>query len=332
MSPRGQVEIPSSGRTRSGDGQRPLRPPPQVSLRPVGQCIYCGHAKGLSGEHVLAFGLGGHVVLPKASCSRCSSATSLDELHVLRTSFGLIRAQLNLPSRKASKRPTGAVVQCNVEGGPSTLRWVPVSDLPELYPFLKLPPPKRLREPGAEQDEQMFMGLTGPPTREFDALEYRIATAAEVAHHQRHGHGKLHPKSFARVLAKTAFASFVARFGLEGYEPIVRRAIIDCSVDIFEFVGGGAVEPSEPHGALTYVSFRFPKARCASGGEQVVAIADIGLFQHVGLPMYQVVLALIEPETFEQFSRQAPVYGDIEAILTEAAAGADVLHAEGQGG
>lgn len=331
MSSSGQIENPTTARAGPRGGQRPLRPPPQVSLRPVGQCIYCGHAKGLSNEHVLAFGLGGNVVLPKASCSKCASATSRDELSVLRSCYGLIRAQLNLPTRRPRLRLTGAVVHCDVKGEPSTLRWVPISDLPEVYSCLQLPPPRRLRPPGAEIEDRMFLVLTGPPAPEFDASRYRLATSAEIARHRKEGHGQMRPPSFARVLAKTAFASFVARFGLEGYEPIVRQAIIDSSVDIFDFVGEGAVEPVEAHRALTYIRFRFPTEHEASGAGRRFAIADIGLFQHVGLPMYQVVLALIEPEAFEQFSRQAPVYGDIEAILSEPSADADILAAEGQG-
>ncbi len=38
----------------------------------VGSCIYCGSTDNLSNEHIIPYGLGGNLELPKSSCSRCA--------------------------------------------------------------------------------------------------------------------------------------------------------------------------------------------------------------------------------------------------------------------
>src|SRR3954447_14879910 len=48
-----------------------LTSPPRV-YPPVGFCIYCGTRKGdLRRENIIPFGLGGNLILPKASCRDC---------------------------------------------------------------------------------------------------------------------------------------------------------------------------------------------------------------------------------------------------------------------
>jgi hypothetical protein len=51
---------------------------------PVGVCIYCGSGDNLTDEHVLPFGLGGNLVLPKASRKRYAAITPAFEGRVQR--------------------------------------------------------------------------------------------------------------------------------------------------------------------------------------------------------------------------------------------------------
>jgi hypothetical protein len=59
---------------RNGDMPRQLNIPlipPVHTFAPVGYCIYCSQTEGLTDEHIIAYGLNGKWVLPKASCVFC---------------------------------------------------------------------------------------------------------------------------------------------------------------------------------------------------------------------------------------------------------------------
>jgi len=49
-----------------------------------GACIYCGSSDDLTDEHVVPYGLGGKMILPKSSCRRCAMITGQFEGKVLR--------------------------------------------------------------------------------------------------------------------------------------------------------------------------------------------------------------------------------------------------------
>jgi hypothetical protein len=75
--------------------------PPTKRYRPVGFCIYCGSKKEpLSDEHPFPFGLGGAILLPKASCAECQLETTKIEDLVLRRILKGFRTQHGLPSRR----------------------------------------------------------------------------------------------------------------------------------------------------------------------------------------------------------------------------------------
>src|SRR3546814_3930149 len=79
---------------------------PPITYPPVGQCIYCGSTKEpLGKEHIIPYGLGGNLVLPKASCKGCEAITGGFEQVCLRTMFGPARLRLNMPTRRRKERP-----------------------------------------------------------------------------------------------------------------------------------------------------------------------------------------------------------------------------------
>ncbi len=66
----------------------------------IGYCIYCLKTNcELSDEHVVPFSLGGDVLLPKASCSKCATITSQFELQVARKILGSYRTRTGAPTR-----------------------------------------------------------------------------------------------------------------------------------------------------------------------------------------------------------------------------------------
>lgn len=66
---------------------------------PVGKCIYCGSTNNLTDEHIVPFGLGGNLELPKSSCKECARITSKFELAVLRGSMRPARIYREIQSR-----------------------------------------------------------------------------------------------------------------------------------------------------------------------------------------------------------------------------------------
>lgn len=74
--------------------------------RPVLRCIYCGRLDNLSDEHVIPFGLGGQLVLPKASCAGCAAITGALEQRLLRGHWWPYRRRLGFSSRRPHEQPT----------------------------------------------------------------------------------------------------------------------------------------------------------------------------------------------------------------------------------
>ncbi len=72
---------------------------------PADVCIYCGSTVALSDEHIIPLGLGGRLILPKASCAICREAASKFERTCLRTMYGPLRLLYDLPTRRKGDRP-----------------------------------------------------------------------------------------------------------------------------------------------------------------------------------------------------------------------------------
>ena len=71
--------------------------------REIGRCVYCGATDSLSDEHVVPYGLGGTLVLRKASCPRCALVTSKLEYDLLRGHWRAQRQFFGLPSRRSKE-------------------------------------------------------------------------------------------------------------------------------------------------------------------------------------------------------------------------------------
>ncbi len=65
----------------------------------INQCIYCGSLSNLTKEHVLPYGLGGDIILEKASCEICRDITCKLEQRLLRGHWWPYRQFLGLKSR-----------------------------------------------------------------------------------------------------------------------------------------------------------------------------------------------------------------------------------------
>src|SRR5688572_14323585 len=83
-----------------------------AQYRDVGLCIYCGNSEGLTREHAIPFALNGDLVLPAASCKKCSEITSAFETKVLKGPIWQVRVGEKFKSRKKHRdAPTTVVVK-----------------------------------------------------------------------------------------------------------------------------------------------------------------------------------------------------------------------------
>ena len=101
----------------------------------VGRCIYCGSSDNLSDEHIVPYGLGGNLVLPKSSCVKCAKITSKFELAVLRGSMRPARIIREIQSRKNHENAPRKY-PIKIQSGNAIKRIeVPIEDYPILVTF-----------------------------------------------------------------------------------------------------------------------------------------------------------------------------------------------------
>jgi hypothetical protein len=114
---------------------------PEVHFGPVGRCIYCD-ARGvkLSKEHIIPDGLGGNLVLMKASCIPCAEITGTIEQQVLQMMMGRGRAALDIRSKKSILAKREAIDHVFIKfgcGKPNSgeyrERVIPISDDPPFF-------------------------------------------------------------------------------------------------------------------------------------------------------------------------------------------------------
>lgn len=113
---------------------------------PVGLCIYCGSTNGaLSKEHIIAYGLGGNLILPKASCESCAKITRDVEQFCLRPMLGPFRIRLNLPTRRPKERPNVLAIEYIRTDGRRERESVPTEDFPGVCIGFRFPAPGLLQ-------------------------------------------------------------------------------------------------------------------------------------------------------------------------------------------
>src|ERR1700730_14605404 len=128
----------------------PKIPYPSKLYQPPNCCAYCAATDNLSTEHIIPYGLGSDLVLPKSSCEACRKATSKVEDFVLRRYLCPLRSYLSLPSRKPLQRPDGYKLTLKRDGR-SWARKVKISDHPGNIRFVMFDPPGRVLGRPAEQ-------------------------------------------------------------------------------------------------------------------------------------------------------------------------------------
>ena len=200
---------------------------------PVGLCIYCGATENLGKEHIVPLALGGTLVLPRASCTSCSRITGEFEGKVLRErDVASVRRFRGLPSRSQhAASPDTTKVSITRDAAEEVIEF-DVGSGPNFMHFPRLEPPGYLGLTSYERGINVI-GLDtisfGPNPKEV--IKALGGTAVS-------GSGTMHPGTFARMIAKIAYA-YVAAEDLLGHlhgRPLLLTAILGQSDDIGRWV------------------------------------------------------------------------------------------------
>jgi hypothetical protein len=235
----------------------------------------------LSDEHILAFGLGGSMILKDASCRRCADVTSKIERHCLRGMFLPVRTHLKMPTRRPKERPKTLPVRFN-DADDSQIHQVPVDHHPGYLFSFDLDPP------------QILYGLTDFNTVQTGRLVMRNVNTDTAERLQRLGPKVVLPAGFdvptyARLLAKTAHAYAVAQCGIASFRPLLLDVILqDEARNIPRFVGGrvGMVPGTDRH----RFSVEWQRVELRPVGWREYLVVSMSLFTDLDMPSYDVVV------------------------------------------
>jgi HNH endonuclease len=250
----------------------------------VGECIYCGEKSSqLTREHVLPRALGGSwapnghpdaIVLQRASCRACQDTTQAIENDCMR-SMDVARKRLGMKSKDADETACGTGDRPDGSSEVVQLAWSQLPAIVTVPQFYKA---------GA---------LNNSPLQEVAPCDYKFLKIASAEDPAKLGYTrvgvrmKCDSKSFARMLAKVALGMAVAKYGVSGFVPLVRRLIVSAPEEYGRWVGGyagtGRVDPpsSSLHEVGGWVTDR------AQGS---LIIVELRLFAEFGGPTNYVVV------------------------------------------
>jgi hypothetical protein len=186
-------------------------------------CIYCGipaELCELHEEHIIAFSMGGTMVLPEASCSDCGDITGAIEGHCCEYMFKSLRMERNLPTRRRKKRATHLPIieEFAEDIRASETQLVPVKDYPSHLALPVFEPPGILlgSNPIAEfRNVRLVMLYVSRETESrVKRLRERGLRGVKAFHMFR-------PVTFAQMLAKIGHAFATAEYGANVFEPLL---------------------------------------------------------------------------------------------------------------
>ncbi|MHC1724515.1 MAG: HNH endonuclease [Syntrophobacteraceae bacterium] len=264
-------------------GFLPEQPPRTYS--PVDQCIYCGSTAGLSNEHIIPLGLGGRLVLPKASCAKCGEATSKIERTCLRTMYGALRLLYDLPTRRKGNRPKTLPLKVK-RTEEDDWEYTPVEQ--EIFPFLITFPQFDL--PGAitgaveasapgPVTKRLWIRGASPSNNFMDLLDQ---LTLNLGVHSIMPESKADVPSFCSLLAKIGHAFMVAETRLLSFSSPLARYATGSDLSHCLYYIGSHPQDEPPSYSLHELSFVEP----LPDGSRVVRIR---LLARLGTPTYFVV-------------------------------------------
>jgi hypothetical protein len=256
-------------------------------------CIYCRQTEAdglvLEDEHIIPDGIGGDLILPKASCRHCAEKVNGWEQRVQTRNLGATRAGAGLKSRKRRGRKEKAdrlyrmvwgLLEPDGTGGGAPIE--DPSDFPQIV----------ISEVTKGRPE--LLGGKIPGNAIHPHLAYsrdRGGTPLSVAVETKGG-------DFLRLIAKIAHGFAVASVGIDSFSPFLTSIILEEGYeapDLWKFIGGlrGPQINDELH--RVRLESEVVGLRSASGLATkltVVLVAKIQLFVSYQAPLYEVAVGV----------------------------------------
>jgi hypothetical protein len=248
---------------------------------PLGHCMYCGTANGLTREHIVPFGLSGTCVLPRSSCKKCASITGKCEAIVLRGPMRDMRILRRLKSRKQhSGAPATYTLTVERNGRSEEVR-VPLDEYPVMLHFPNLAPARALTSTNGHGlvVKGTYSVLFGPHPedllRNLGADTLRFSADYDYV-------------AFARMIAKIGYSYAVADGlvdNLKGMPPVI-ASILGIEDRIGDWVGMEQDSSIKKYPQLLH--------RFAHRHEDGLLVVDVQLFADSETPTYHVVLGPLD--------------------------------------
>jgi hypothetical protein len=260
----------------------------KASYPPVGRCIYCGRTEDLRDEHIIPYALGGKVVLPKASCENCATITGKFEQQVLRGHMWLVRVLRKLPSRRKHRDAPKTKALTFVRAGKEQVNEFPLEESPIFlhFPIFRLPaflyPEGYTSGIRLVNPDVVTIRFGSSPENVLERLDASSITQTD----------RIHPTSFARMIAKIAYSAAYAEGYLNSLDgaPMLLPALLGERDEIGLWVGTlnkppEADERVSPHRVI-----------CYEDGVLRLLLAEVQLFTESPTPTYGVILGRLKPE------------------------------------
>lgn len=280
---------------------------PTFRYPPVGRCIYCGSdAEPLSDEHPVPLALGGHLILPKASCKPCADQTHRYEGVTLRTTLGNLRMRYGFPTRRKNERPTHIEIGTLDSAGRAGSRKVPVNE----YPVGAFIP--RFGRAGFFQGAPPHLDIlehlpVGHPTDDLDAFQMKYSWDGLIS-------VKWMPVEFGKTIIKMCYAYAIANLGLDAFAPMCLDQILNKSQNISYVCGQNGLNDSRK-GETKVWDIRLLYYIPISNTPPVI-IAHCSLFAGMGTPIYEVVLGVVHNDKHVEYFKDQLTNDRLIAITT----------------
>lgn len=250
----------------------------------IGKCIYCASTENLTDEHTIPYGLGGTIVLPKASCRACADITKKFEQDVMRGPMQQVRVYRGIQSRTRHKdAPTTRQVEVTRPDGAKELVDFGFTEAPVVYSFPIFEVPGFLKPDGYKAGIRLTavaMYGFGPSPDDVAKAQSAVNLSWQESHLY---------SSFAKMIAKIAYATAIGQATEAGIQlpfdgvPFVLSSILGQSDDIGKWVGT-LTTPFERHeNQLHRVNF-------GTINDGRIVLAEVQLFADSGTPHYGVIL------------------------------------------
>jgi hypothetical protein len=219
---------------------------PNLQAHPnIGVCIYCGEKKGLSDEHIIPYGLGGKLVLKKASCKSCAKITAKLEQTLLRGHWWPYRKILNIQTRSGNYpkyRPAELIhpyrpkipIQVKSDDYPIVVFFD--FDIPSVLIGKERPEPSFAKEAGLK-----FIGQN--PSYVLDKGVIRLLRQDEQVEYPIN----FESSDILRFIAKVAHGISIYKYGLDSCnEYFLPKIILGNGDGALTYVGGCSSEILKP--------------------------------------------------------------------------------------